>query len=198
MAGRRSSSGLGIGQVITLTFGFLAASVLIFGFGWWVGFDVAEQRLAREQQVIRLPAQTLAPAPVATIAPPPSPVPSATVPGASATPVKPTATRPFPPTVVLPTATAKPNATAVPAPVADGAKGFAVQVIATTDVVQASILARRLREQGLDAYTVTAQIQGTMWYRVRVGHFKDRGEAQAMERRLRETEGMQAAFVTEQ
>ena len=55
MANRRNASGLTIGQLITLTVGFLFASVIIFFFGLWVGRDLAEQRWTRERQVVRLP-----------------------------------------------------------------------------------------------------------------------------------------------
>lgn len=203
MAGRRSSPGLSIGQLVTLTFGFLVASVLIFGFGWWVGYDVAEQRLAREQQIIRLPAQTLTPLPAAAATMAPFPVgptatPSAARGMAGATPgTLPTATRVATPAAARPTVATHVPTVSTPSSGA-AAKGWTVQVIATTDAVQAAMLVHRLRGKGFDAYPVTAPIQGTMWYRVRVGHYRERAEAQATERRLKESEGLQAAFATEQ
>jgi len=60
MAKRETAPGLSIGQLVTLTFGFLLASALIFAFGFWVGYDAAQRRLARDQQFVRLP---VAPAP---------------------------------------------------------------------------------------------------------------------------------------
>jgi len=52
---RRNSTGLGIGQLFVLLFGFLIASALIFLFGIWVGRDITERRLAQEERVVRIP-----------------------------------------------------------------------------------------------------------------------------------------------
>jgi DedD protein len=52
---RLDSAGLGYGQVVFLVLGFLMASGLIFLFGIWVGRDVTERRLVREERVVRLP-----------------------------------------------------------------------------------------------------------------------------------------------
>lgn len=208
---RGSAPGLTIGQLVTLTLGFLVASVLIFAFGWWVGYDVAQQRLAHEQQVVRLP-----------VVPPTVPAPATPLPTAARTvvpavpTVSPTGTvgRPSPTqTVPAPTATVPPTPTRAPVDLAAPstpttvptltaeqaeARGWTVQAAATTDPVQAVVLARRLREKGYDAYTATTQIQGVMWYRVRVGRFRERTEAKVVEIRLKEEEGLEAAFVTPQ
>jgi len=205
MASGRNGAGLTIGQLITLTFGFLLASVVIFVFGLWVGRDLAEQRLAQERQVIRLPVV------------PPTPLPTeiaAGVPAGSPAPV---------PTVALPARTgAPPGATSSPtaartatglgqmvpwgatptravaeaARQTPGAGAWTVQVTATNDPVQAVVLARRLRAKGYDAYTVQGPVQGVTWYRVRVGRFHDKASAKAVEARLRRDEQLEAAFVT--
>ena len=62
MAERRSP-GLTFGQLITLTFGFLLASVVIFVFGMWVGRDLAEQQAAKQRDVARVPVAPPGPEP---------------------------------------------------------------------------------------------------------------------------------------
>jgi cell division septation protein DedD len=188
----RTAPGLSIGQLVSLTFGFLVASVLIFAFGWWVGYDVAEQRLAKEQQVIRLPAKP--PPPTATATRAPSFTASPGLP--TATPPPPTATRTAVAPTRPPTRTAAPPLAPTSAP--SVVTGWTVQANATTDPVQAVVLARRLRSSGYDAYTVTGPIGGVMWYRVRVGRFRDRAEAQVVADRLQREEGLEAAFVAPQ
>jgi cell division septation protein DedD len=231
MAQRETSTGLSIGQLVTLTFGFLVASALIFAFGFWVGYDAAQRRLAREQQFVRLPvgqAPTRLPTatarestrtPAVTAGPfepvqPVTPVttvragqtPGVAVPGAIPSPVPPTP-RPSPPPSSTPTRrpptptrTAIPAA-AVPTPTAgEEAAGavWSVQTGATTDPVQAVVLARNLRQKGYDAFTVTGKVDGTMWYRVRVGHFPSRVQAKVLELRLKQEEGLTEAFVVSQ
>jgi DedD protein len=202
MADRRRSAGLSIGQVFALTVGFLLASALIFFFGYWIGIDLTEQRLARERQVIRLPLMTPTALPEAVGALPPTPT-------RIAIGLAPTAT----PTYPLPTATAVPVARATPTRLgplvswlatpthpraAEAGTGWTVQVNATTDAVQAVMLARRLRAKGYDAYTVQGPIGGVNWYRVRVGRFTTREAAKAVETKLREQEKMEAAYVARQ
>ena len=62
MAERRSP-GLTFGQLITLTFGFLLASVVIFVFGMWVGRDLADQQAAKQRDVARVPVAPPGPEP---------------------------------------------------------------------------------------------------------------------------------------
>ncbi len=204
MASGRNGAGLTIGQLITLTFGFLLASVVIFVFGLWVGRDLAEQRLAQQRQVIRLPvtpptplpaefgagAGAGAPSPLATV------VPTRTAPPAVATETPlaartPTRLGPLMPWVATPT---RAPARAVRETPAAGA--WTVQVTATNDPVQAVVLARRLRAKGYDAYTIQGPVRGVTWYRVRVGRFQDKASAKAVEARLRREEQLEAAFVT--
>jgi len=198
----RRSSGLRIGQLITLTLGFLLASVLIFVFGLWVGRDIAEQRLARETQVIRL--AVTSPTPFETpVAPAVAglPVATPTLPAihlAAAPTVAPKPTARLVPTpthhslaLVWPTS----GPAARPTPAAEGGN-WTVQANATTDPVQAVVQARELRMKGYDAYTTQGPIGGVTWYRVRVGHFNDKASAKAAETKLRREEGLEAAYVT--
>lgn len=76
--------------------------------------------------------------------------------------------------------------------------GWTVQVNATTNPEQATDLARRLKLKGYDAYTVQAPMRGQTWYRVRVGRFPTRDKAKELEGRLKETEGLENAYITPQ
>jgi len=76
--------------------------------------------------------------------------------------------------------------------------GWTVQVNATTSPEQANDLARRLKAKGYDAYTVQAPLRGQTWYRVRVGRSKSREKAKELENRLRNTEGLENAYITPQ
>ena len=50
---RIGSSGLGYGQTFVIILGFLITSALIFMFGIWVGRDIVERRLAKEDRAVR-------------------------------------------------------------------------------------------------------------------------------------------------
>lgn len=221
MARRKGSAGLTFGQVVTLTLGFLVASLFIFVFGVWVGKDLVERRLAQEERIVRKPADRTvleagtesAPAAVepAKILPaaPPTREPQAVVranAGASDTPfVKlPATPTPTPGRATPTSAAAKATPTAAVAkPPGHAAEewadaGWTVQVYATTDPNQATALARRLLAKGYDAYTLQAPMRGQTWYRVRVGRFSSRDRAIEMEDRLKKLEGLEAAYVTSQ
>ncbi len=210
MAGRRQS-GLPVGQVLTLAFGFLLASVMIFMFGLWVGRDLAQQRIEQDRQILHEPIE--------------GSVPSGTVIfDATATPTqriavdaaRPTRPRLFAPTAtrtktVAPTQTRRPTKTRTVAPPVRRSRStptaakrvqrdvrpgsvYTVQATATNDQVQALVLARGLRGKGYDAYTVQTDVAGVTWYRVQIGKFASKAEAEATAQRLR-GEGLEAAFV---
>jgi cell division septation protein DedD len=195
MAERRGT-GLSFGQLITLTFGFLLASVVIFVFGLWVGRDLAEQRVARERDVPHMPVAPPEPAPptvaraVMTV---PAATPAAYVTATATLRVAATATALA--AVAQATAT-RPALTAVsPTPVSGG---FTVQAYVTDDTVRAVMLARTLRSKGYDATTATKRIGGVTSFVVRVGRFRDKAAAKAVESKLRSEEGLEAASVTAQ
>jgi len=203
MAGRRANSGLSIGQLFTLTFGFLLASIAIFVFGLWVGRDLAVRRQSGEGHVMRI-----------AVDPTPTPVdagalPAFDEPDEPLAPPTATHTRAVP-TVALqqsspttrPTTPARATATPrreAPTPVRTIDAGvparWTIQVTATNDQVQALVQARRLRTQGFDAYTVQTEIGGATWYRVQAGKYTDHAKAQADALRLR-NKGFEAAFVS--
>jgi cell division septation protein DedD len=206
MAERRERRGAGLtfGQLVTLTFGFLLASLFIFVFGFWVGHDLADQRALRQRQPLRVPLDA-APTPPALAA---APAPPAAAPPMAAPPAAPTRPLPaFTGTAVRPPATATPveaaPATATRRPTrlatptaATGA--WTVQAYATNDTMRAIMLARTLRAKGYDASTGTKQVGSTTWYTVKVGRFRDRAAAKAMEHKLRDVEGLEAASVVSQ
>ena len=194
MAERRGA-GLTFGQLITLTFGFLLASLFIFVFGFWVGHDLADQRALRQRQALRVPlAAAPTPAAVANLAGPTA-VPATRAPlMATATALRPAATATEVPTA---RATATPPRAATKAPtVASG--NYTVQAYATNDTVRAIMLARTLRAKGYDATTGEKKVGGVTWYTVKVGRFRDRAAAKAMESKLRDVEGLEAASVVTQ
>jgi len=92
---------------------------------------------------------------------------------------------------------AAPEAEAAPARAqADAAGLWSVQVAAFRTQGQAASLHRRLREAGFDAYIAPAVASdGQTNYRVRVGTFKSKAEAQRMVERVRGERSL-AAFVT--
>lgn len=208
--------GMGAGQVVLVTFGFLIASFLVFVFGTWVGKDLAERRLAQEERVFRAPivpptAEPTRPEASSLAADPGrrTPTPAFQLPLArTSTPVvvPPTQT----PTLTLyvvtpaapPTSAMPPVPTPPPAfgPAPGGEEwadaGWTVQITATTDAAAAEAIAARLRSRGYDAYTVKAPARGELWHRVRVGRFATRSEAQEIEQRLRTVENLRDAFVT--
>lgn len=222
MVRRGSSAGLSIGAVLTLTLGFLVASLLIFVFGIWVGKDMVERRLAQEERVVRKhvdmaqgegtggheaepgaagaqPVQAPALAPVAPVGAAATPT---TAPEAAASPTRMQIVVPHTPTKrveVRPTATAGGKAHPERPSVEEWADaGWTVQVYATTDPQEATSFARRLLAKGYDAYTLQAPLRGQTWYRVRVGRFPNREKAEEMEKRLKRLEGLEAAYVTAQ
>lgn len=212
----RKNAGLTIGQTLTLAFGFLLGSVIIFAFGVWVGRDLVQQRQRQERPVVFRPIdKTAAPAaddgaesttetPAVVVEvragdereaderPTRPRIEVATPEAIAEAPPSPTATLRLPPTntPALTAPTARPREPVAPA----GGAMWTVQATATNDQVQAVVTARGLRAKGFDAYTVQADVGGIAWYRIQVGKFADQQEAERVAARLRR-EGLEAAFV---
>jgi cell division septation protein DedD len=74
-------------------------------------------------------------------------------------------------------------------------KHWVVQVMATTypDIAVASM--EKLNAKGYDAFVVEAAIDGKTWYRVRLGTFKTRREAEIVGALVRQKEGFHDAFI---
>jgi len=74
-------------------------------------------------------------------------------------------------------------------------KDWTVQVNASPDEKSQKQLVERLKQKGYDAYIVTTNQNGRDWYRVRVGHFPDRGRAQEMLEVLQSKENFKGIIV---
>jgi len=208
MAREGEPRGLRIGQVVTLTFSFLVASVFIFGLGLWVGYDLAAQQFARKRAAVEvalppLPGATPTAGMAAEVFPGgfrgrlPTPTPLRLLSVPTRPPAEPSRARPsLTRTVTSSPIPATPTPPPTVTPTATAGKHWTVQVGATTDAVQAAMLAHRLRQRGFEAKTVPTYIRGVPWYLVRVGRFQRHRDANDMARRLRVQEGFEAAYVT--
>lgn len=94
------------------------------------------------------------------------------------------------PEAPAPTEAAPPPA---PSPAADvpgepAGEGFAIQLAALAKRDDAANIVRRLTERGYSAYLIAPERGAPAVYRVRVGKFKDRREAEAVSSRLQKEE----------
>ena len=74
-------------------------------------------------------------------------------------------------------------------------KHWVVQVMATPYPDVAVVWMEKLNAKGYDAFVVEAEIAGKIWYRVRLGSFKTRSEAEVLSALLRQKEGFRDAFI---
>jgi DedD protein len=74
-------------------------------------------------------------------------------------------------------------------------KEWTVQVNASPDEGSQQKLVERLKQKGYEAYLVKTNQNGRDWYRVRVGHFAARGQAQEMLEVLQTKENFKAIIV---
>jgi cell division septation protein DedD len=79
---------------------------------------------------------------------------------------------------------------------AQSGKKWSVQVSATPKRDIADTLVRRLKAKGYDAYVVQTEVKGQTYYRVRVGPFDSRQDAQSVHQSLTRQEGYQDAYPT--
>ena len=73
---------------------------------------------------------------------------------------------------------------------------WAVQIKSSPDKKFADTWADRLKAKGYDAFVVEGDVKGQTWYRVRVGHFAARQEAEALRVALESKEGISGGFLT--
>ena len=117
--------------------------------------------------------------------PPPSPAAPARASAAPPSAAKPnanTANGPTPP-AARPASPAAPSVRGEPA----GA-GYAIQLAALRQREEADVIARRLAGKGYAAYVLTPEAGAPAVFRVRVGKFKDRREAESVAARLKQEE----------
>jgi cell division septation protein DedD len=73
---------------------------------------------------------------------------------------------------------------------------WTVQVKSSPDKKYADTWADRLQAKGYDAFVVEGDVKGQTWYRVRVGHFAARQEAEALRTTLESQEALSGGFLT--
>jgi cell division septation protein DedD len=78
----------------------------------------------------------------------------------------------------------------------DPRRPWTVQVNAFPDENSAKTLVDRLRDKGYNAYLSESRVQGRVWYRVRVGRFESRDEAEKTQESLKRKEQLAKAFAT--
>lgn len=72
---------------------------------------------------------------------------------------------------------------------------WTVQVKSSPDKKFADHWADRLKTKGYDAFVVAAVVKGQTWYRVRVGHFAARQEAETLRTTLESKEKLRGSFL---
>ncbi len=72
---------------------------------------------------------------------------------------------------------------------------WTVQVKSASEKKFAENWAGRLKAKGYDAFVADADVKGQTWYRVRVGHFAAREEAEALRATLESKEGLSGSFI---
>jgi len=75
-------------------------------------------------------------------------------------------------------------------------KKWSVQISAVPIKSIADTLVQRLIANGYDGYAVQAEVEGQTYYRVRVGRFNKRDEAESMRQSLAHQEGYRDAYLT--
>jgi cell division septation protein DedD len=78
----------------------------------------------------------------------------------------------------------------------DVSKKWSVQISAAPGKAVADTLVERLKAGGYDSYVVKAEVKGQTYYRVRVGHFDAREEAESVRQSLARQESYRDAYLT--
>jgi len=78
----------------------------------------------------------------------------------------------------------------------DMSKKWSVQISAVPGKAVADTLMERLKAGGYDSYVVEAEVKGQTYYRVRVGRFAAREEAESVRQSLTSQEGYRDAYLT--
>jgi cell division protein FtsN len=85
----------------------------------------------------------------------------------------------------------------LPRPDVSLVSGWVVQVRSTPDKPAADALQAALALDGFPAFTTSVEVDGQTFYRVRVGRYGSRAEAETVERALRRHADIEDAWVTE-
>jgi cell division septation protein DedD len=104
---------------------------------------------------------------------------------ASPRPVAKAAPKPVSRPKIEPPAAPKTDSGPKPAP-ASVSGHFTIQVASVQDIKGAEKLVAGLRAKGYQAYQIRSDLDGKgVWYRIRVGGFNDRGDAEKMQKKLK-------------
>lgn len=208
------------GQLILLGAGFIAAAVVIFFMGVFVGQGIEGRKLVKpEEPLIRVP---VAPPTKGSDAAAPAKEELTFYDTLTQPPVAGTATtegekviaetqkaaqrteprkKQEPATVAVDKAAdrvepAKRPKLAESAAAGETDKSWTVQVNAFPDPKSAQMWVDKLKSKGYNAYSAEVVNKGKTWYRVRVGQFASRDEAERLEQTLKTKENFPKAFVT--
>jgi cell division septation protein DedD len=188
------------GQMALLGGAFTVASVIIFGLGMFVGKEIEARKTARpEEPLVRVP-----------VKPPPGAGAAEGAKGKDdltfyntltktpeSQPAGGTKTEEKEAEKAQPSAApaAKSQATESEEAKSDG-KSWSVQANSYPDAKSAHDLVDRLKNKGYNAFVTEANVKGKIWYRVRVGRFATRQEAERTEAALKNNEDLRNAFAT--
>ena len=78
---------------------------------------------------------------------------------------------------------------------ANSSKKWSVQIAAAPKKDTADTLIQQLKAKGYDGYVVPAEVKGQIYYRVRVGHFDSREQAESVRQSLVRQVGYQDAYL---
>ena len=79
---------------------------------------------------------------------------------------------------------------------ANSSKKWSVQISAAPAKDVADTIVQQLKAKGYDGYLVQTEVKGQTYYRVRVGHFDAREEAEVLRQSLARQEGYRDAYLT--
>jgi DedD protein len=185
-------------QLVFLFMAGTVVAVVIFLLGVFVGRGVRAEGGAIDPLVAQQPATVPDIPPVASSSgsePPASAAEDLSYParlGSAAAPREYLRDTPAPaPEPVAPTAappSAPPAAAASNVPTEPAGEGFAIQLAALGKREEAEVIVRRLAGKGYSAYLMAPATGAPPVYRVRVGKFKDRREAESISSRLQKEE----------
>jgi cell division septation protein DedD len=192
---------------------FILASLVIFFIGMFVGRGIEERKIAkREEPLVKIPLRPEGAANDGTAAPKKDEITfSNAPPKAPAAPLAEEKTQLEKPPekiakaeVAAPkpekksekvTAEAAAKKAEASAEAADAGKVWRAQVNAFPDERSAKLLVDRLKNKGYNAYVSETQNRGKTWYRVSVGRYNSREEAEKIVEALRTKENHPKAFA---
>ena len=198
------------GQMVLLGAAFILASVVIFLLGMFIGKSIEERKIAkRDEPLVRIPVKpdgaTAQKRDEVTFNDGESKTPAAAVVQGKAPAEKPPekivkAEAPAPKADkrlerVASEAAPKKSEAAASTDAAEQGKIWRAQVNAFPDERSAKLLVDRLKNKGYNAYVSETQNRGKTWYRVSVGRYNSREEAEKVVEALKDKENHPKAFA---